>query len=79
MKELVWEGEKQLVKSAYKTGIIQPGGLDVDAKEVHKNTQEYMKAKAELKHEQAMRDLRVHGEDSKVKYDPTTGSLKEEK
>ena len=51
----------------------------MDAKQHAKESREYLKAKAEHKHEQAMRDLRVHGEDSKVKYDPVSGSLKEEK
>ena len=51
----------------------------MDAKQHAKETKEYMKARQEHADEAALRDLRVHGEFSKVKYDPSTGTLKEEK
>jgi hypothetical protein len=50
----------------------------MDAKEHARQSEEYLKAKQEHRNERVARDLRVHGEDSKVKYDPSTGSLKEE-
>ena len=51
----------------------------MDAKQHAKETKEYLKAREEHRNEMFARDLRVHGADSKIKYDPSTGSLKEEK
>jgi hypothetical protein len=49
----------------------------MDAKEHSKKSTEYLKAKKEHRNEMMNRDRLVHGEDSKVKYDPATGELKQ--
>jgi hypothetical protein len=51
---------------------------NMDSKEHARKGKEYIKAKEEHRREMIARDQAVHGENSRVKYDPTTGSLKEE-
>ena len=51
----------------------------MDAREHKRKTQEYLKAKKETRDAMMQADRAVHGEDSRVKYDPKTGSLVEEK
>jgi hypothetical protein len=53
--------------------------LMMDAKEHARQSKEYLKAKEEARIARENADLAVHGEFSRVKYDPTSGSLKEEK
>ena len=52
------------------------GGF-MDAKEHKRKSQEYLKAKQEYRTEMMNRDRAVHSPDSKVKYDPATGTIKE--
>jgi len=54
------------------------GGF-MDAKEFARKTKQYQKAKQEYRNEMTARDRALHGEDSRIKYDPQTGTLKEEK
>jgi hypothetical protein len=49
----------------------------MDSKQLKRETDAYKKAKEQHRQEMATRDRLVHGEDSKVKYDPSTGTLKE--
>lgn len=49
----------------------------MDAKEHKKKSQEYLKAKQDYRTEMMNRDRVVHGPDSKVKYDPSRGELRE--
>lgn len=51
----------------------------MDVREHKRKSKEYLKEKQKYRDEMTMRDRAVHGEDSKVKYDPATGSLVEEK
>ena len=49
----------------------------MDAKEHKRKSQEYLKAKQEYRTEMMNRDRAVHSPDSKVKYDPVTGEMKQ--
>lgn len=49
----------------------------MDAKELARKNKEYLKAREEHRNETTNRDRAVHGSDSKVKYDPATGTLRE--
>ena len=51
----------------------------MNAKEFARKTKQYQKAKQEYHNEMTARDRAVHGEDSRIKYDPQTGTLKGEK
>ncbi len=51
----------------------------MDSKEVKKKVEQYKEAKKSYRDELLIRDRTVHGENSTVKYDPSTGSLKQEK
>ena len=50
----------------------------MDPKQFKRETEEHAKAKAEYRKEMISRDQAIHGENSRIKYDPKTGSLKEE-
>lgn len=50
----------------------------MDAKELKRKNEEFIKAKKDYQKEMIARDRAVHGEDSRIKYDPATGGLKEE-
>jgi hypothetical protein len=51
----------------------------MDAKMHDKKSKEYLKAKQEYRAELTARDQRMYGENTKIKYNPSKGTIGEEK
>ena len=50
----------------------------MDAKEHKRQSEEYLRERKKAREEMTQADQAVHGENSRVKYDPQTGGLREE-